>query len=156
MKKVLLFVFAAGSISNKDFARASNFECLGFVDDPKDFYQNMDIILNPNIGGSGLKIKSIEALAFGKPLIATHDAMIGIPTTQHYHSFKTIDDFCTGLAELCKSPDQIARLGKEGQAIFLEYQQRQQNTLQKHFPSENKGGATQALETSTSEEHADA
>jgi glycosyltransferase involved in cell wall biosynthesis len=129
--------YAAGSISNKDFARQSAFKCLGFVDDPKDFYGDMDIILNPNIGGSGLKIKSVEALAFGKPLIATHDAMTGIPSDAYYHQFKTMDDFCQGLRELVASPEQINDLAATGQEIFKRYQQAQRNTLKRHFPEKD-------------------
>jgi len=127
--------YAAGSISNQDFARSSSFICMGFVDDPKDFYRDMDIILNPNIGGSGLKIKSVEALAYGKPLIATYDAMIGIPTNEYYHSFKTMDDFCNGLKNLTNDISLVPKLAEAGQNIFLDYQNTQKQTLTRYFPS---------------------
>ena len=50
----------------------------GIVDDVADFYTDMDVLINPMVGGTGLKIKSVEVLAFGKPLLATKDAMVGI------------------------------------------------------------------------------
>jgi glycosyltransferase involved in cell wall biosynthesis len=140
--------YAAGSISNKPFAQASVFNCLGFVNDPKDFYQDMDIILNPNLGGSGLKIKSVEALAFGKPLIATSDAMIGLPTANYFHGFKTIKAFCAGLEELCSNPQAITDLATAGQSIFLTYQKTQKNTLLRHFPRPEKSIESRASNTS--------
>lgn len=54
------------------------FETWGMVDDVADFYREMDILINPMVGGTGLKIKSVEVLAYGRPLLATWDAMIGI------------------------------------------------------------------------------
>ncbi len=48
------------------------------VDNVADFYREMDILINPMVGGTGLKIKSVEVLAYGRPLLATQDAMVGI------------------------------------------------------------------------------
>ncbi len=49
----------------------SRIERLGFVDDVEDFYDRIDIAINPVEFGTGLKIKNCEALAFGKPLVTT-------------------------------------------------------------------------------------
>jgi glycosyltransferase involved in cell wall biosynthesis len=43
---------------------------LGKVPRVEDFYAEIDIAINPVRFGSGIKIKSIEALSYGKPLIA--------------------------------------------------------------------------------------
>ncbi|MCM2370257.1 glycosyltransferase [Aporhodopirellula aestuarii] len=45
--------------------------CLGKVLSLEDFYAEIDIAINPVHFGSGVKIKSIEAIGFGKPLV-TH------------------------------------------------------------------------------------
>lgn len=50
----------------------------GFVPDVTGFYESVDFAVNPNIGGSGLKIKSVESLSFGRPLFATESGMLGI------------------------------------------------------------------------------
>lgn len=44
---------------------------LGFVDDIKSLYQGVDVIINPIQEGTGLKIKNVEALCYGKPLLTT-------------------------------------------------------------------------------------
>ncbi|MGD9539518.1 MAG: glycosyltransferase [Methylocystis sp.] len=51
---------------------------LGRVDDPRAVYANARIALLPTISGTGLSIKSVEALSSGLPLIATTQAMRGM------------------------------------------------------------------------------
>jgi len=47
----------------------------GFVDDLEEAYDTLDIIVNPIRCGAGLKIKNVEALGYGLPLItSTHGA----------------------------------------------------------------------------------
>lgn len=43
----------------------------GFVDDLRPEYATAHLVLNPCVAGSGLKIKNIEALGYGRPLITT-------------------------------------------------------------------------------------
>jgi len=48
---------------------------LGFVDHVKDFYSAVDVVMVPMLHGTGVKIKSVEALSYGKPvLFTTHSA----------------------------------------------------------------------------------
>lgn len=127
----------AGAICGSDVAADCPFEKLGFVEDIDDFYQDMDIILNPNIGGTGLKIKSVEALSFGKPLIATVDAMVGIETHEPQHQHKTLQSMCEGLLSLAAGSDSINELGDSGRAIFTAYSTAQLSALDKLFPEGN-------------------
>lgn len=124
----------AGAICSSDVAADCPFEKLGFVDDVDDFYGDMDIILNPNIGGTGLKIKSVEALSFGKPLIATVDAMVGIETSEPHHQHKTLKFMCKGLLALADNPELIDTLGTRGRTIFEDYSSAQKTVLDKLFP----------------------
>lgn len=49
---------------------------LGYIEDPGEFYRQVDVVVNPVTIGTGLKIKSVEALGWGKPLVATtHSAV---------------------------------------------------------------------------------
>ncbi|HTW31956.1 MAG TPA: glycosyltransferase, partial [Candidatus Sulfotelmatobacter sp.] len=61
------------------------FTLMGVVESVADFYRSVDVVINPMRGGTGLKIKSQEALSFGKPLVASADAMTGIPTAHPGH-----------------------------------------------------------------------
>lgn len=51
---------------------------LGEVKDIKMAYSMIDLVINPVKFGSGLKIKSIEALSYAKPLITTSHGAIGL------------------------------------------------------------------------------
>lgn len=51
---------------------------LGRVDDPGAIYAAAKLVLLPTIGGHGLSIKTVEALASGLPLVATAHALRGM------------------------------------------------------------------------------
>lgn len=44
---------------------------LGFVQELHTFYDAIDVALNPMVGGTGLKIKTVEPLCYGKPVLTT-------------------------------------------------------------------------------------
>lgn len=54
-------------------------ELLGKVDSLLDFYSQIDIAINPVRAGSGLKIKTIEAIMMSKPIITTVTGAQGLP-----------------------------------------------------------------------------
>jgi hypothetical protein len=82
----------------------SRFNCLftplGIVDDASEFYAAVDLVINPMVGGTGLKIKSIEALGFGLPLLATADAMVGIGSLHPDHNLPSLERLVDRLGEL--------------------------------------------------------
>ena len=47
------------------------------LDSPERFYGSVDVVVNPIEFGSGLKIKNVEAIAHGKPLITTSHGVHG-------------------------------------------------------------------------------
>lgn len=51
---------------------------LGHVDPLETFYDQIDLAINPVEFGSGLKIKSVEALGFGRPLLTTPHGATGL------------------------------------------------------------------------------
>ncbi|MBU6374541.1 MAG: glycosyltransferase [Bdellovibrionales bacterium] len=46
-------------------------QVMGFVENEGDFWRGLSLMLVPHLYGSGVRIKSLEALAFGIPVI-TH------------------------------------------------------------------------------------
>jgi glycosyltransferase involved in cell wall biosynthesis len=62
-----------------EFAVAAGFEPRGRYVDAMDPYRECGIILMLAVGGTGVQIKSIEALAAGRAIIARRGAMRGIP-----------------------------------------------------------------------------
>lgn len=51
---------------------------IGFVDSPKDFFNQIDILITPIFAGSGSRIKILEALGFGKKIISSKIGAEGI------------------------------------------------------------------------------
>tara|TARA_R110001583_G_scaffold39556_2_gene126514 strand:+ start:3831 stop:4961 length:1131 start_codon:yes stop_codon:yes gene_type:complete len=87
----------AGTICTTFATDSTLFDNWGMVDDVADFYREMDILINPMVGGTGLKIKSVEVLAYGKPLLATWDAMVGICNKNEKGIASTVKDITTQL-----------------------------------------------------------
>ena len=48
------------------------------MEDLGPFYDECSVIINPCLAGSGLKIKSVEALSYGKPLVTTPKGAEGL------------------------------------------------------------------------------
>ena len=59
-------------------APLSNVQWKPEIDRPGSFYQQVDVVVNPIEFGSGLKIKNVESLAHGKPLITTTHGATGL------------------------------------------------------------------------------
>ena len=57
--------------------RFGNVTLLGRVKDVSAFYKRVDAVINPVGYGTGLKIKSVEAIAYGKPLLCTSAGWAG-------------------------------------------------------------------------------
>lgn len=50
----------------------------GWIDDLDQVYREANVIINPTVAGTGLKIKSVQALAHGKPLVAWPNGVEGM------------------------------------------------------------------------------
>ena len=56
-----------------------NVRMLGRIDDVMEFYDQIDVVINPVEFGTGLKIKNAESLRYGKLLITTRNGFDGMP-----------------------------------------------------------------------------
>ena len=72
-------VVMAGSICGRIVAPAGlAVRMIGLVPEPSDLYRQADAVVNPMVGGTGLKIKTVEAMAYGLAQICTVDASAGL------------------------------------------------------------------------------
>jgi len=71
------------TIIGRDFEKLSgrlsrsNVKVVGTVDDLSDYYYNADAVVSPILFGDGMKVKTAEALMYGKPMFATDEALEG-------------------------------------------------------------------------------
>ncbi|WP_316745241.1 glycosyltransferase family 4 protein [Pedobacter antarcticus] len=77
----------------------------GFESSLNKIYEEADIVINPVRFGAGLKIKNLEALAHGKPLVTTSHGARGMETGAN-NSYSVADDddaFVSAISDLIKS-----------------------------------------------------
>lgn len=60
-------------------------EGVGFVSNSDSFVEQGDVFINPQLIGSGVKLKSLNALALGRLLISTVNGVSGIPGEHGCH-----------------------------------------------------------------------
>ena len=89
----LPWLLAGRILQRQDLTLASRPRLLAQVPDAAAFYAQVDCVLNPMAGGTGLKIKTVEALAFGNPVLGTRDAFAGLPAEHPGHA-------CADVAEV--------------------------------------------------------
>jgi len=79
----------------------------GAISDADNFVKSCDIMICPLFSGGGMRIKIIEALAYGKPVIATKIAAEGIPYQNYIPSPIIIaeneNDFFTSINKFADS-----------------------------------------------------
>lgn len=62
----------------RDQAIDDSVSVVGYVPDLEAEYRKAQVVVNPVYLGSGLKIKTVEALSFGKPLVAWDNGLTGM------------------------------------------------------------------------------
>ncbi|USI72354.1 glycosyltransferase family 4 protein [Sphingomonas morindae] len=121
-------LLVGGRVSARVSHGQAGIQALGVVDEVQDFYSAVDLVLNPNVSGSGLKIKSVECLSFGRPLISTADGMGGIATDVPEHRCADTDEMVQALAQLTSFGD-LAELANASRAVFNRYSEAQSRTF---------------------------
>lgn len=67
-----------GKIGNCFHADSKRVQIVGWVENLDYEYRKATVVINPTIAGTGLKIKSVEALCRGKPLVAWPNGIEGL------------------------------------------------------------------------------
>ena len=73
------WLIVAGSLCEGLPSGLPGIELLGPLDSLESFYQRCDVLINPTIAGTGLKIKTVEAIANRKPIVCWPLGVEGIP-----------------------------------------------------------------------------
>ena len=99
---------------------------LGRFDDPGPVYEQGHVVVNPVTGGTGLNIKSVEAMGFGIPLVATEAGSRGMEE-QRGHAFLAVSesqDFADAVVRVLTDRDLADRLSSAGMEFVREMNQR--------------------------------
>jgi glycosyltransferase involved in cell wall biosynthesis len=127
------FVFA-GSICRSLPENPLSYKLLGRVDSLEIFYSQIDIAINPMTAGTGLKIKTLEALSFGVPLLGTADAWMGVATAAEVHPYCYGSKVSALLSHIASSGE-LTALKESCTRLFRSYLLRQLETTSQLFPT---------------------
>lgn len=97
-------------------AREHGVELLGDVGDANDFVRGLSVVIAPLFAGGGMRIKVLEAMALGKPVVATTIGAGGLDV-QHDRDILIADDaasFAEAVVRLLGEPATAARIGAAG------------------------------------------
>jgi len=103
-----------GGVASKIEERP-DLELMPIVEDPAAVYARAAVMVNPMRVGTGLKIKSIEALGFGRPLVTTTIGAHGLEAGAG-HAFLVADDppaMAMAIASVLQSPARRVALAEE-------------------------------------------
>ncbi len=109
----------AGQIARRDLRLRSRPVVLGPVPEAEDFYSAVECVLNPMAGGTGLKIKTVEALAAGLPVLGTRDAFAGLPAEHPGHGAADIPSLVELMREYRRSETFRAELRRSSRLLAL-------------------------------------
>ncbi|MCB0737962.1 MAG: glycosyltransferase [Bacteroidetes bacterium] len=108
----------AGRAMPKDLVAksAGNLMLSGYVNDVQAFTEQQTIMLAPLLAGGGVRIKVLEAMSMGKPVLATPIGYEGINAQngQQIMAFKTADDVANHLVKAQQNAQYLANIGKGG------------------------------------------
>jgi hypothetical protein len=97
-------------------------EFMGLVEDLGSLYDKTAIVLNPAPVGSGIKIKSVQAICRGRCLVTTGFGAQGLEHAPSiYCNAETSDDFVAGICSLLDHPIRISEIGRRAHEFALSY-----------------------------------
>ncbi len=128
LKKVIpmahssLKIHLAGKSMNCARLSSTRIHCHGEVDDAKSFILSHGICLIPIQSGSGIKIKLLENMALGKPIITTSEGARGVNVIHDEHVIiaDSPKDFVDAMLELNNNTEKRIRLGTAARDFVID------------------------------------
>jgi glycosyltransferase involved in cell wall biosynthesis len=96
-------------------------ELVGEVSDVRPYLQDASVVVAPLRIARGIQNKVLEALAVGKPVIASRQAIEGLEVVagQHLYQATTPDEWLNGISALFLDSAERRRLGATGRSFVL-------------------------------------
>ncbi len=64
-------------VKKTEYERYANIHVIGTVEDPSEYYYSHDIVVMPIFYGAGMKVKTAEAMMYGRIILASDEALEG-------------------------------------------------------------------------------
>ena len=91
----------------------------GYVDDIRPYFEDALCLVVPLFGGAGIKIKVLEGMSSGIPVLTNEIGIEGIMAIEGEDYFKcdTVEDYVAAIMRLVKEPTLAEKIGKNGQTL---------------------------------------
>jgi glycosyltransferase involved in cell wall biosynthesis len=124
-------LWLVGGICNRVGGAAAGVRRFGFVDALEELYQRAAVVINPQQFGTGLSIKSVDALLHGRPLVTTPSGARGLEegAGAAFLQAGSAEEFGALLVELLREPARGAALAECGAEFARRYHQRNLQAL---------------------------
>jgi glycosyltransferase involved in cell wall biosynthesis len=113
-------VVVAGG-AGRELRPGGGLRVMGPVEDADALYAAVDLVVNPQEGGTGLKIKTVEALARGRPVIGTAEAFAGLPAAAVFHAARDAAEVAMLARRFVAEPGFRAEVAAESRRLFRSY-----------------------------------
>jgi glycosyltransferase involved in cell wall biosynthesis len=106
-----------------DVLKQPAFRLTGRLDDLDTIYRASAAFVAPILSGTGTRIKILEAMAIGMPVVTTSKGCEGIPLVAGEHALvaDTPQAFTLAILRLLNDPDYAAELGRRGRAFVARH-----------------------------------
>jgi glycosyltransferase involved in cell wall biosynthesis len=132
-------LMVAGSICDK-LKPGPGIELLGKVRDAAQAHADFLLSINPMPSGTGLKIKTVEAMACGRPVVATPAGCAGLRSYvgQGLAEAKDAKPFAQAVLASLRDPEEARRQGKLARQAVEDFNQRSRKELNEVMSDEGK------------------
>lgn len=100
--------------------QSSQLEILGYVDDISELFSTSLCLVAPLVLGAGIKVKILEGMSAGIPVLTNEIGIEGIPATnrQHYYHCETPEDYETVIRKLIDGREDLSTIEKGGKELI--------------------------------------
>jgi glycosyltransferase involved in cell wall biosynthesis len=124
-------LWLAGGISDRIRRVGPGVRRLGYVDSLEGVYRRAAVVVNPQQFGTGISIKSIDALRHGRPLVTTASGARGLEegVGTAFLQADSPEEFGQCLVDLLRDPALATALAQRAAAFARSYYQRSLQAL---------------------------
>lgn len=102
LKEYTLKIVGKGFEKKRKELGRENVQVIGYVDNIEDYYYGNNIMVIPIFYGDGIKVKTAEAMMYGKTILASNEALEGyqVEDTGDVYRCNTKEEFLSALDEI--------------------------------------------------------
>ena len=93
------------------------------IEDVPNYINNKEILFVPLLSGSGIRIKILEAMSIGTPVVSTTQGAEGIPYTNNKNILiaDNANDFANAIHKLIENKSWANEIGENGKTLIQKY-----------------------------------